>query len=62
MPNQMPRHSILKIPTDLQSNAAASYALFVYRRILANWASDLLTPEKNKFFNLATPQKLPIAA
>ena len=42
MKTPAPCHQVLVVPTEQASGDAVSFALQAYRRILANWASDLL--------------------
>ncbi|MBC8309380.1 MAG: hypothetical protein H8E83_02560 [Planctomycetes bacterium] len=38
----------MQIPTSLQANAAVSYSTLQFRRIIANWASDLLAAQRDQ--------------
>ncbi len=42
MHTKQTRHRQLEIPSDKESTAALLFSTKSYRRILANWASDLL--------------------
>ncbi len=48
MPSQQFCHYLLEIPSSRESAAALSFSQKSYRRILANWASDLFYAQKEK--------------
>ena len=54
-----PCHQQLEIPNDQESAAAVLFSTKSYRRILANWASDLLQSRVEERINLPLMPLLP---